>query len=100
MAGPWIKVTTLQDLEVGVKGDTVEGPEFCYLQSLHRWCLYVDQFANGKGYLPILTTNIASANPDDWQVAPDYDFDKLKKRHGTIQPISDNEYQNLLATYR
>lgn len=96
LTGTWDKVTTLQDLDLGIHGDVVEGPEFCYLENQHKWCMYVDQFDNGKGYLPILTTDIASSDPADWQVAEDYDFGDLKKRHGTIQPISDEEYERLI----
>lgn len=99
ISGPWERVTTLQDLKLGINGDVVEGPEFCYLQDLHKWCLYVDQFASSAGYLPIISDDIASSDPADWQIASDYNFDKLKKRHGTIQPISDEMYQKLIDNY-
>lgn len=29
----------------------------------------------------------------------DYDFGDLKKRHGTIQPISNEEYEHLIEHY-
>ncbi|WP_297953708.1 hypothetical protein [uncultured Lactobacillus sp.] len=49
--------------------------------------------------MPILTTDIISTNPDDWCIAPDYDFGKIKKRHGSIQPISDEKYHELLEKF-
>lgn len=69
------------------------------MQKLDYWCLYVDQFVTSGGYLPILTKDITSSDPKDWYLASDYDFGKLKKRHGTIQTISDEEYQRLLKKY-
>lgn len=99
LAGSWHKVVCLQDLDLGIKGDSVEGPEFCYLDDLKQWCLYVDQFSTRAGYMPILTKDIASNNPNDWHIASDYDFGRLKKRHGTIQPISDKEYQKIINKY-
>lgn len=99
LAGPWEKVTTLQDLGLGIHGDTVEGPEIVWLADAHKWCVYVDQFDNGRGYLPILTGDLTSANPDDWEVAPDYDFGTLKKRHGSIMALTPAEYAALQARY-
>ncbi len=90
--GKWHKTANIQSLDVGIVGDTVEGPEFCYLSGLDQWCLYVDQFASGKGYLPVLTKNIESSDPSEWYIAEDYDFGKQKKRHGCILPISESEY--------
>lgn len=97
--GNWQHVTALQDLDLGIQGDTVEGPEIVWLADQQKWCIYVDQFHNGRGYLPILTSDLTSSNPTDWEVAPDYDFGQLKKRHGSIMALTPQEYANLAAKY-
>lgn len=89
----WQYLTSLQDLGLGIHGDTVEGPEFARLAD--RWCVYVDQFAAGKGYLPILTKDLTSTQPADWSVAADYDFGQLKKRHGAVMAVTAEEYTRL-----
>lgn len=71
----------------------VEGPE-AYRLPDGSWCLIVDQFGSGKGYLPLVT---ASLSDQPLQIAEpgSYNLGKLKKRHGGIIQISDQEYDNL-----
>lgn len=83
-----IKSATLAALE------GVEGPEAYLLPDGKTWCLIADQFASGKGYLPMVT--------EDWEsgdfriLSPDeYDMGKNKKRHGGILQITDEEYERL-----
>lgn len=97
--GNWDHVAALQDLNLSIKGDTVEGPEIVWLADQQKWCLYVDQFDNGRGYLPILTTDLTSRNPADWEVAREDDFGQLKKRHGSIMALTTQEYADLAAKY-
>lgn len=54
--------------------------------------LMCDQYAEGKGYLPFRSASLASNDPADWQRADDIDFGTLKKRHGSILPITTAEY--------
>ncbi len=72
----------------------VEGPEG-YLLPDGEWCLIADQFAAGKGYLPLVTGDLGSG---DFRIlTPEqYDMGKTKKRHGGILEISDEEYDRLL----
>lgn len=76
----------------------VEGPECYYLNDRKKWCLIVDRFATQKGYLPILCENL-----DKGELAileeGSYDLGGIKKRHGGIIPISEEEYLRLEKRY-
>lgn len=75
----------------------VEGPEG-YLLPDGRWCLIADQFWAGKGYLPMVTDDIASG--DFTILSPEqYDMGDTRKRHGGILPITDEEHMRLLEKY-
>lgn len=76
----------------------VEGPEGYLLPDGKTWCLIADQFAEGKGYLPMVTENLAEG---DFQVLHgcDYDMGITHKRHGGVLLISDEEYDRLCAVY-
>lgn len=54
--------------------------------------LMCDQHGEAKGYLPFRSADLSSREPEDWAVADDIDFGALKKRHGSILPISAAEY--------
>ena len=75
----------------------VEGPE-CYQLPDGRWCLIVDQFSKGLGYLPLVTDDLASA---DFRIlAPGaYDFGHTRKRHGGVIAIDQAQYEQLLARF-
>lgn len=76
----------------------VEGPQIFKFNDREAWCLIVDRYAEGKGYLPLVTENLASA---DFRVLPDEAFDlgKSKKRHGGILPITADECARLIAAF-
>ncbi|MBY0203238.1 family 43 glycosylhydrolase [Paenibacillus cucumis (ex Kampfer et al. 2016)] len=76
----------------------VEGPQIFKFNDRDEWCLIVDRFAEGKGYLPLLTTDLDSGN---FRIASDDEFDmgKTQKRHGGILPITAEEGNCLLAAY-
>lgn len=59
-----------------------------------EWCLIVDRFATGKGYLPLVTKSLKTGA---FTVLNDTQFDMgvTKKRHGGIIPITEEEYQRL-----
>ncbi len=87
-----------------IKADTidsmygVEGPECYLLPDGETWCLIVDRFAEGKGYLPIVTKDLASGELtvlEDLQ----YDMGVNKKRHGGVLKITDEEYDRLYAAF-
>jgi len=76
----------------------VEGPEGYLLPDGETWCLMVDCFGAGTGYLPMTTPSIGAV--DFTVLKPDqYDFDKMKKRHGGVISITDEEYERLMAHF-
>jgi len=97
------KVKSLQDstpvdIEVhALDGHLVEGPQTYQLPD-GRWCLIVDRFVEGKGYLPLVCTDLEKG---DFEVVPesDYDFGKLKKRHGSVIEITGEEMRRLVDVF-
>lgn len=77
----------------------VEGPIIYKFNDREEWCLLVDQFATGKGYLPLVTNDLENGdfrvlNPDE------YDMGFSKKRHGSMLKITKEEYDMLLNHYK
>lgn len=75
----------------------VEGPEAFRLPD-GRWCLLVDQFGSGKGYLPLLSNDLGAG---DFEAAPpeSYDLGDTKKRHGGVILLSDNELERVCQAF-
>lgn len=61
-------------------------------------CLMVDQFVADKGYLPLVTSNIAEG---DFVVLKEteYDLGGNKKRHGSVLTLTKQEYDALSNRY-
>ncbi|MNM09810.1 Glycosyl hydrolases family 43 [compost metagenome] len=98
LMGEWKMISTLESLGFGLTGKDVEGPEFFKFNNDDgKWGLLVDQYAAGKGYLPIVTTDLGDTTGACWRkLEPEeYTFDILKKRHGTILPITKREYEDI-----
>jgi hypothetical protein len=111
----WTLVGTLQSILGGTtescgtgrnySGGCLEGPEFFRYNDDDRgaaqelYGLMADQYAAGKGYLPFRTTDPGSNSSADWSKATDVDFGVLKKRHGTILPITQLEYERVMYHY-
>jgi hypothetical protein len=76
----------------------VEGPQIFKFNDRDEWCLIVDRFAEGKGYLPLVTSDLASGQ---FRVLEDGQFDlgKTKKRHGGVMPITAAECARLIAVF-
>lgn len=89
-----------QEIKSAVLGELygVEGPEIFQFNDRKEWCLIVDRFAAGKGYLPLVTDNLAGG---DFNILDDSEFDMgvTKKRHGGIIPITEAEYEILAEKY-
>ena len=105
----WQIIGTLKDIfnNNNYSGAKLEGPEFFkyntddYLTDaegnpVETWGLMCDQYSEGKGYLPFRTTNIADQTTASWSPATDVNFGSLKKRHGTILPITRDEYNLIM----
>ncbi len=76
----------------------LEGPECYLLPDKKTWCLIADQFASGKGYVPMTTTNLSSGI-FNLPHTSEYDFGKTKKRHGGVIEINDDEYRKLFFNF-
>ncbi|GAB2572115.1 family 43 glycosylhydrolase [Gracilibacillus alcaliphilus] len=76
----------------------VEGPEIYQLPDGNTWCLIVDRFMEGKGYM-ILQSNHLSSGHFTVLDEEAYDFGQHQKRHGGVLPITTDEYQRLLRYY-
>ncbi|WP_239004856.1 family 43 glycosylhydrolase [Paenibacillus tepidiphilus] len=76
----------------------VEGPEIFKLNGREEWCLIVDRYAEGKGYLPLLTNDLGSG---EFRILADEEFDlgRSKKRHGGVLPVTAEECSRLLAAF-
>lgn len=77
----------------------VEGPIVFYLEKAKQWCLLVDRFSEGKGYLPLVTDNPLTG---DFRILSEneYDMGKNLKRHGGILPITEEEYDRMMEHFK
>lgn len=112
----WVLVGTLQSILEGSNdncrtgrnytGGCLEGAEFFKYNADDQkgaealYGLIADQYASGTGYLPFKTTDISLTDKSDWSVEREnVNFGTLKKRHGTILPITEKEYQRVMYHY-
>ena len=82
----------------GVAGDTVtgyEGPTAYRMNGEDRWYLLLDHYSKKEGYKPFITEDIAKG---EFVAAPDFVFDGTY-RHGTVMPITDEEYERLVDAF-
>jgi hypothetical protein len=74
----------------------VEGPLIYKLNdddaSQNTWCLMVDQYASGKGYLPLITNDLSSG---EFAKVSDYNLGDNLKRHGCVFRLTSEEYERL-----
>ncbi|MGN1142717.1 MAG: glycoside hydrolase family 43 protein [Oliverpabstia sp.] len=94
MSGPF-ETVTCEELE---QLFGVEGPEAYRLYNTGKWCLIVDQFGSGDGYLPLVCDNLADGV---FRILSkeEYDMGITKKRHGSVLCISEYEMNALLQAY-
>lgn len=76
----------------------VEGPACFKFNDREEWCLMVDRFAEGKGYMPIITKDISSGRFKVLEGSM-YDMGKTKKRHGSVLNITGEEYEALEKSF-
>ena len=91
----WVDSEEITPENVAEKLKGVEGPEGYLLPEGRSWCVIADQFAEGKGYLPMITEDLSSG---DFTILEKekYDLGRTKKRHGGVLELSDAEYQRLI----
>ncbi|QDI71793.1 1,4-beta-xylanase [Streptomyces calvus] len=96
------KSTSLTDTSYDFVSDCIgrgamergEGPTVFKSNTEEKWYLFVDEYG-GRGYLPFETTDLASGT---WTPSTDYQL-PASPRHGTVIPVTQAEYDRLLAAY-
>lgn len=84
--------TTFEDVSTTVLGalSNVEGPLIFKLNGEDTYCIMVDQYGTGSGYLPLTTTNMI-----DYTIVNSYNLGGTLKRHGYVLPVTSEEYTAL-----
>ncbi|CAL9431471.1 hypothetical protein SUDANB6_02056 [Streptomyces sp. enrichment culture] len=96
------KSTSLTDTSYDFVADCIgrgamergEGPTVFKSNTEEKWYLFIDEYG-GRGYLPFETTDLASG---EWTPSTDYQL-PASPRHGTVIPVTQAEYDRLLAAY-
>lgn len=91
LSGNW------NDVETYNLGDMTgyEGPTIYKMNGEDKWCLLLDYFSKSKGYQPFVTSDITKGIFDKGTA---FTFDGTY-RHGTVMPITKQEYINLINGY-
>ena len=84
-----VKTTNLDDM-LGY-----EGPTICKMHDGKTWALFLDHFAEQKGYELFITDDIETGI---FTKSADCRFDSIY-RHGTVIAITDSEYEMLKKAY-
>jgi sucrose-6-phosphate hydrolase SacC (GH32 family) len=95
--GEWTRIGDIAHL--GYTARQVEGPILFQFNNQRKWCLFVDQYAAGRGYLPLVTTNLADTKNFQVLQPGQYSLGESLKRHGGILNITKAEYEALLAKW-
>ena len=59
------------------------------------WCLLLDNYARGRGYIPYVTKDLASGN---FVEGESFDF-PFRLRHGSVLTLSEEEFQRVQAAF-
>lgn len=81
--------------ELGNEVTGYEGPTVYKINGENKWCLLLDYYSKSQGYKPFVTDDITKG---EFKSADDFDFD-MTYRHGTVIPITLEEYNNLVYEY-
>lgn len=74
--------------------DRGEGPTVFKSNTEDKWYLFIDEYG-GRGYVPFETTDLDSGK---WTMSTNYQL-PASPRHGTVMPVTQAEYDRLLAAY-
>ncbi len=91
LQGPFRRLESTMD---NVKG--VEGPE-CFKLKDGTWCLIVDRYAKNKGYCAYMCKDLSTGKFE--RSHREFNTDVMF-RHGGVIPITEEEYDRLVETYR
>ncbi|WP_112265634.1 glycoside hydrolase family 43 protein [Lentzea terrae] len=98
--GSWTRIGDLSHMGISngaTGGNVVEGPMWMPFNGRNEWALWLDQFATGRGYMPITSTNLGSTN--NFRTVSDYALGSTRKRHGGIMSLTAAEESRVLGKY-
>lgn len=94
--GEWTPVESYSiDGKPGASVTGYEGPTIFKYHNENKWCLMLDHYSGRDGYKPFVTDDLSKGV---FTSAGAAEFDDIY-RHGTVMPISDEEYQRLIEAY-
>ncbi|MFF7069567.1 glycoside hydrolase family 43 protein [Streptomyces pseudovenezuelae] len=95
--GTWTDLGNLSG--IGLTGSQVEGPMWMKFNGTNRWALYLDQYASGGGYMPVVTTDPSDPAAYQKPASSTYNMGGTKKRHGWIMNLTAAEESRVLARW-
>ncbi|MEU4419882.1 glycoside hydrolase family 43 protein [Actinoplanes sp. NPDC024001] len=98
--GSWTRIGDLQHLGISngaTGGNVVEGPMWAQTNGANEWNLWLDQYATGRGYMPVTSTNLGSTQ--NFRTRTDYSLGATRKRHGSILNLTAAEESRVLAKW-
>ena len=98
--GSWTTIGNLAHMGISngtTGGNVVEGPMWMQFNGRTEWALWLDQFATGRGYMPITSTNLGSTT--NFRTVSDYGMGGNRKRHGSILNLTAAEEGRVLAKW-
>ncbi|WP_447001887.1 glycoside hydrolase family 43 protein [Saccharothrix isguenensis] len=98
--GSWTTIGNLSHMGISNGtggGNVVEGPMWMQFNGRNQWALWLDQYATGRGYMPITSTNLGSTR--NFQNVTGYSLGATRKRHGSILNLTGAEESRVLARW-
>lgn len=95
--GDWTRIGDISNL--GYTARDVEGPILFQFNNEKKWCLLVDRYAKGYGYLPLVTTDLSDAAAFREPAPGEYSMGTNLKRHGSVLNITGAEYNALVKMW-
>ncbi|AQP43624.1 LamG-like jellyroll fold domain-containing protein [Tessaracoccus flavus] len=74
-----------------------EGPTIFKDNEADKWYMFIDEFG-GRGYVPFETTNL-DGDRTEWTIPDSYDMPS-RPRHGTVLPITQEEWSRVLEHHQ
>ena len=98
--GSWTTIGNLSHMGISngaTGGNVVEGPMWMKFNGRSEWALWLDQYATGRGYMPITSANLGSTR--NFATRTDYSLGGTRKRHGSILNLTAAEEGRVLARW-
>jgi hypothetical protein len=98
--GSWTMLGNLSHLGISNGtggGNVVEGPMWMQFNGRNEWALWLDQYATGRGYLPVTSSNLGSVT--NFRTRTDYQLGASRKRHGSILNLTAAEESAVLGRW-